>query len=138
MTQWSLPSLPDNSLCIDRNEISIAGHRLSRAHGLDVAGAHRCLPVGDVESPNSISEISKRVGASARHLERLFSRFFDVSPSQYYMRIRLDTALSLLAKTDLPIVEVALRCGFINASHFTRRYSLEYEQLPSMRRRAGR
>lgn len=96
------------------------------------------LMEANIETPNSISEISKRVGASARHLERLFSRFFDVSPSQYYMRIRLDTAHSLLAKTDLPIVEVALRCGFINASHFTRRYSLEYEQLPSMRRRAGR
>ena len=96
------------------------------------------LMEANIETPISISEISKRVGASARHIERLFSRFFDVAPTQYYMRIRLGTAHGLLAKTDLPIVEVALRCGFRNASHFTRRYGTAYEQLPSMRRRAGR
>ncbi|MGI9353791.1 MAG: GlxA family transcriptional regulator [Rhizobiaceae bacterium] len=92
----------------------------------------------NIETPISITEISKRVDASVRHLERLFARFLEVSPTQYYMRIRLETADSLLAKTDLPIVEVALRCGFRNASHFTRRYSVAYEELPSIRRRAGR
>ena len=90
----------------------------------------------NIESPVSIGLIGKRVGASVRHLERLFARYFEVSPSQYYMGIRLDIAQRLLSKTDLPIVEVALRCGFSNPSHFTRRYSATYEQSPSMSRRA--
>ncbi len=96
------------------------------------------LMEANIETPISITEIGKRTGASVRHLERLFARFFAVSPTQYYMRIRLETAHSFLAKTDLPIVEVALRCGFRNASHFTRRYSDAYEELPSFRRRASR
>ncbi len=68
-----------------------------------------------IATPISATEIGKRAGASVRHLERLFSRLFAVSPTQYCTRIRLDTAHCFLAKTDLPIVEVALRCGFRNA-----------------------
>ena len=90
-----------------------------------------------IESPISINEMGQRVGASVRHLERLFSHSFGLSPSQYYMRLRLEAAHDLLVKTDLQIVEVAMRCGFCNASHFTRRYSDAYKQTPSVHRRAN-
>ena len=88
-----------------------------------------------IESPFSITEISSRIGVSVRHLERLFLNSFGLSPSQYYMRLRLQAAHDLLTKTDLQIVEVAMRCGFCNASHFTRRYSNAYNHPPSMQRR---
>ena len=65
-----------------------------------------------VEEPLKLTEISRAVGTSIRHLERLFARHFDVSPSQYYMRLRLREARGLLSQTDIPVVEVALRCGF--------------------------
>ncbi len=90
----------------------------------------------NIEFPISIAEISLRVGISVRHLERLFLRSFRLSPSQYYMRLRLEAAHDLLLKTDLQIVEVAMRCGFSNASHFSRRYSDAYKQSPSLRRRS--
>ena len=89
----------------------------------------------NIETPLLITEISSRIGVSIRHLERLFANSFGLSPSQYYMRLRLEAAHGLLAKTDLQIVEVATRCGFCNASHFTRRYSDAYNKSPSMHRR---
>lgn len=89
----------------------------------------------NLEEPIRLSEIAALLGTSMRHLERLFARAFDASPSQYYMRLRLREARGLLAQTDLPVVEVALRCGFQNTSHFARRYREVYQTLPSQERR---
>lgn len=89
----------------------------------------------NVESPIKVSEISEQLHTSTRHLERLFVRSFRMSPSHYYMRLRLREARSLLARTDIPVLEVALRCGFRNSSHFTRRYREMYHILPSHQRR---
>ncbi|MEM1344524.1 MAG: GlxA family transcriptional regulator [Pseudomonadota bacterium] len=89
-----------------------------------------------VEEPVKLSALSADLGTSMRHLERLFARAFGLSPSQYYMRLRLREARGLLAQTDLPLVEVALRCGFQNTSHFARRYREHYNLLPSQERRS--
>lgn len=89
----------------------------------------------NVETPIKVGDISGRLDTSVRHLERLFVRAFQMSPSHYYMRLRLCEARGLLAQTDIPIVEVALRCGFRNSSHFTRRYREMYQILPSQQRR---
>jgi len=91
----------------------------------------------NLEEPVKLSEISASVGTSLRHLERLFARAFDVSPSQYYMRLRLREAKGLLSQSEVPLVEVALRCGFQNTSHFARRYREVYDLPPSEERRAG-
>jgi transcriptional regulator GlxA family with amidase domain len=90
----------------------------------------------NVEEPVKLAEISAELGTSMRHLERLFARAFGVSPSQYYMQLRLREARGLLAQTDLPLFEVALRCGFQNTSHFARRYRERYNVLPSEERQA--
>ena len=90
-----------------------------------------------IEFPISIAEISLRVGVSIRHLERLFMHSFDLSPSKYYMQLRLKAAHNLLVKTDLQIVDVAMLSGFSNASHFSRRYSDAYKQPPSRHRRVA-
>ncbi len=53
------------------------------------------------------------------------------------MRLRLEAANDLLAKTDLQIVELAMRCGFYNASRFTRLSSDAYNKSQSMQRRVN-
>ncbi len=89
-----------------------------------------------VEDPITLARISEGAGISIRHLERLFARSFGVSPSKYYMRLRLNEARGLLIQTEIPLAEVALRCGFHNSSHFARRYRDVYGILPSDERRA--
>ena len=91
----------------------------------------------NVEEPVKVARISAALGTSTRHLERLFARAFRMSPSRYYMQLRLKQARALLSQTQLPVVEVALRCGFRNTSHFARRYREMYRVLPSAERRAG-
>lgn len=92
------------------------------------------LMESNLETPVKVNDISKELGTSARHLERLFARVLRTSPSQYYMRLRLREARGLLAQTDIPVLEVALRCGFSSASHFTRRYREVYQVPPREQR----
>ena len=42
-----------------------------------------------------------------------------MTPQQYVMQQRIEKAKDLLAQHSLPIVEISLRTGFKNQSHFT-------------------
>jgi len=88
----------------------------------------------NIENPIHISEIGARLGTSTRQLERLYSRYFQMPPSRYYMFLRLREARSLLAQTDIPVIEVALCTGFKNASHFSRCYRQAYKKPPGEQR----
>lgn len=49
------------------------------------------------------------------------------------MRLRLERAQEILSDTrlaELPITEVALRCGFMDPSHFARRFRQQFGQTP--------
>ncbi|MFO1090753.1 MAG: GlxA family transcriptional regulator [Hyphomicrobiales bacterium] len=83
-----------------------------------------------VETPLRTAEVAGRVGVSMRHLERLFSEYVGCTPSQQYLRIRLDRARKLLRSTSLSVMEVALACGFASASHFARAYKAHHGLSP--------
>src|SRR3954471_18120494 len=75
--------------------------------------------------PLSIRAVAGVVGVHPAHLARNFSRFFKRSPGEHLRRSRVARAATLLRETELPLVEVALACGFADQSHFTncfRRY----------------
>jgi len=84
----------------------------------------------NLEMPLSTHELAAAVGISGRQLERLFGKHLHTSPKQYYVELRLRKARNLLMQTDAPVVQVALSCGFINHSHFTRRYKQAYGMTP--------
>ena len=67
----------------------------------------------------SIASVATAVGVHPAHLARNFSRFFKRSPGEHLRRSRLAQAAALLLETNLPLVEIALSCGFTDQSHFT-------------------
>ena len=69
--------------------------------------------------PVSISQVAKTVGVHPAHLARNFSRFFKRTPGEHVRRSRVAKAADLLLETRLPLVEIALACGFVDQSHFT-------------------
>ncbi len=91
-----------------------------------------------LEQPMSIVDIADRVGLSQRQLERLFHAHTGVSPVRYYVDIRLDRARGLITQTELPILSVAMACGFSNAPQFTRTYKKRFGLTPSRDRIEGR
>lgn len=87
-----------------------------------------------LEEPLSQVELAAAVGISRRQLERLFRRHVGRPPNRYYMQLRLDRARKLLLQTDMPVVDVAMACGFVSASHFAKCYRQFYGQTPRQAR----
>ncbi|MGC5845083.1 GlxA family transcriptional regulator [Mesorhizobium abyssinicae] len=79
-----------------------------------------------VEDPLPLRDIAKCVGRSRRQIERLFERSVSSSPMRYYMTLRLSRAKRLVQQTDMPIVEIAIACGFESASHFSKCFRQVY------------
>ncbi|MGX5804413.1 GlxA family transcriptional regulator [Bradyrhizobium sp. Arg314] len=79
-----------------------------------------------VEDPLPLRDIARCVGRSRRQIERLFERSVSSSPMRYYMTLRLARAKRLVQQTDMPIVEIAIACGFESASHFSKCFRQMY------------
>jgi AraC family transcriptional regulator len=73
----------------------------------------------NIERDLGITEIANAVDLSPFHFARSFKQATGVSPHQFLIKSRIERAKALLAKSELPIVEVGFRVGFKNQSHFT-------------------
>jgi transcriptional regulator GlxA family with amidase domain len=82
------------------------------------------------EDPRPVHEVAAEVRLSPRQLERLFARYLQASPSQHYLKLRLERARTMLLQTTKPVLDVAVACGFASASHFSRCYRSEYGHRP--------
>ncbi|MDD9909306.1 MAG: GlxA family transcriptional regulator [Ahrensia sp.] len=91
----------------------------------------------NLSEPLTLVEIANYAGLSRRQIERLFRQHMGRSPARYYLEIRLDRARHLLLQSSLPVVEVAVACGFVSASHFSKCYRELYGKSPQQER-AGR
>ncbi len=92
------------------------------------------LMESNIAEPLPLEEISSQIGLSRRHVERLFRLYLGRSPARYYLEIRLDRARQLLQQTSLPVIEIAIACGFVSASHFSKCYRETYDRSPQSER----
>ncbi len=88
-----------------------------------------------VETPMTCAELARQAGVSPRQLERLFSKYLGHSPTRHYLSVRLERARFLLLQTSMPILSVAMACGFVSASHFSKSYSEHFGCTPSAERK---
>jgi transcriptional regulator GlxA family with amidase domain len=88
-----------------------------------------------IEEPLSSQELAAAVNLSTRQLERLFFKYLGQSPAKHYLRIRLDRARALIRQTSMPLLTIALECGFSSASHFSRAYLDGFGKPPSAERK---
>lgn len=93
------------------------------------------LMEANIEEPMTLDELSHHVGLSRRQLERLFQRYLHCVPTRYYLELRLGRARQLLLQTSMPIVDIALACGFISAPHFSKCYRDNFSLPPRDERR---
>ncbi len=92
------------------------------------------LMEANLSEPLSLIEVADHVGLSRRQIERLFRTEMGRSPARYYLEIRLDRARHLLVQSSMPVVEVAVACGFVSASHFSKCYRELYARSPQQER----
>ena len=66
----------------------------------------------------TVSELSARFYVSQTHMQNTFKGVYGV-PVQSYIRIlKMQSAALMLIHTDLPVLEIASRCGYDNSSKF--------------------
>ncbi len=88
----------------------------------------------NLEEPLTRIDLSQSAGLSTRQLERLFRKYLVRSPARYYLELRLDRARLLLLQTNMSIIDVALACGFVSASHFSKCYRDFFGRTPRKER----
>jgi transcriptional regulator GlxA family with amidase domain len=93
------------------------------------------LMESNVEDPLSVRELAMHVGVSLRQLERMFHDYLQCTPTSYYVELRLRRARQLLTRSDKPIADIAMACGFVSLAHFTNRYSTYFGISPGAERR---
>lgn len=74
-------------------------------------------------------------GIRPQYLCRLFKRYMEMRPVEYIRKVRISRAKKLLSNTDLPVQEVAARCGFENATYFYRCWNKTEKESPAEYRR---
>jgi AraC family transcriptional regulator len=84
-------------------------HRLSRS--IDMMRAA-------LEEPFDLQTLARRVGLSAFHFSRVFKQATGMSPSRYFVHLRMQKARRLLCETGYSIIDIALELGYRSPSHF--------------------
>lgn len=67
-----------------------------------------------------LADLATDCGLSERHFRRLFQESYGLSPQRYILNKRVQLACDLLQKTDIPLADLALRCGFTDQGHMGR------------------
>jgi transcriptional regulator GlxA family with amidase domain len=93
------------------------------------------IMASNIEDPMPLTELASALRISLRQLERLFRRYKDTAPAQYYLSLRLHQARELVRHTSLPVTQVALACGFQSSSHFCRAYRTQFGFAPRQTRK---
>lgn len=79
----------------------------------------------------SLNELAAEFGFSIPYLSNLFKKNLKLNFTQYYDQVRLRHSLEDLLKTNLPIIDIALKNGFASNHAFLRAYKQYYNELPS-------
>ena len=111
------------------SELDFSGQRGAGAIAHTVAAMRRRMTEGE-----DLEGIAAQSGVSQRQLQRLFRRHLGMTPTQYFLKARLQRARHLLQYSTLSVTEIAIATGFASISHFTRRYTELYGRTPTAER----
>ena len=78
--------------------------------------------ISQPQKDRDIDSISREIGISRSHLQRLYKQIFGVTVKDDIISARIKRAMQLLTNTDMRIQEIAEQCGYNNESHFMRQF----------------
>jgi transcriptional regulator GlxA family with amidase domain len=88
----------------------------------------------NIEEPLSLGELAQLSHSSQRQIQRMFREHLGVTPTQYYLNLRLRRARELLTQTGLSVMNITVACGFQSACHFSKTYRRLFGVTPSSER----
>jgi AraC-like DNA-binding protein len=83
-----------------------------------------------------IPDLAARAGLSAFRFDQRIRALFGLSAGQYLSRLRIDRACERLRRTDAPLSQLALECGYADQAAFTRQFGKSVGLTPGAYRLA--
>ena len=77
-----------------------------------------------------VPEIAQAADVSPRECTRCFKRTVSRTPVRFLIEYRIQIAADLLLRTDLGVSEIAVRCGFVSDSYFTKAFRALFNCTP--------
>lgn len=84
-----------------------------------------------------VNELATMAGMSREHFSRIFREKMGMSPSSYLQKRRLQLVRELIKGTQIPLGEIAIRCGFVSKRKMLRTYVQKHGRIPSRPRDQG-
>jgi AraC-like DNA-binding protein len=140
-----------NALFIDGVALALVAH-VAQTYGT-LRPAARDAPAGlaawqerrakefmldDLAADLSMAEVASRCGLSPGHFARAFRASTGLPPHRWRLQRRVAKARDLLRSSTDPLVEIALKCGFADQSHFTKTFTRLVGLAPGAWRRRFR
>jgi AraC family transcriptional regulator len=126
-------SMPDDRLYVETLAWTLAAH-LARFHCSRSRSIHApspdTIPAGRIrrlieyidehlDGNLSLEAMAAQIDVRRLYFAKAFKAAIGKSPHQYVVSRRLERAKDLLKNTDIPIVNIALNCGFCSQSHLS-------------------
>jgi AraC-like DNA-binding protein len=67
----------------------------------------------------SLAKLATVANLSPTYFHKIFTDTLGITPTEYTTKVRIDKAKELLVKTNLPVYEIALECGYENIPYFS-------------------
>jgi AraC family transcriptional regulator len=74
----------------------------------------------DLDTGLDLKTIAAESGYSRNYFLRMFRTATECTPHQYFLRLRIEKAQSLMKNQSLRIIDIAESCGFTSQSQFSR------------------
>lgn len=92
----------------------------------------------NLDVPGSLDDMAREVGRHPVHLAREFKRHYGETIGNYQRQLRTAHAAELLARSAMPLTDVALECGFASHSNLCRTFKAAYGMTPKAYRELRR
>lgn len=104
------------------NEAWKAGDRNKKEQGAAMIATALDYISDHYMEPIRIEGLAKLCHISETHFRRIFSLCMRIEPRKYINMVRIQKACTLLKETDIPVADIAYKCGFFTLSTFNRNF----------------
>lgn len=111
------------------------GISLSREDILKIRKVAAHLLSHSREPLDSLVNLAQTFGTNEYKLKHGFKKVHGETIARFVQNKRLDNALLMIEHSDLPIIEISTRCGFISPTHFSRVFKNKYGESPKKYRK---
>ena len=89
----------------------------------------------DLSADLDLAALAAESGYSRAHFLRTFRAATGQTPHRYLLELRLKKAQAMIASRLMPLIDIALACGFSSHAHLTTAFRLRFGLSPSAYRR---